>query len=256
MTSINTIASPSPSFQYVYHWERIIPAIALLLVGVGAVAWWLLASHSASQLTPPAPLAPKAEIAQATSPTTTQVISTPLADVKPQASPSVVAPAVSIQPEKPVVGTPASVVAKEIKPKEAQAPAKIQETKPSIQAAAPSGIKPGQIRVSSDTVTHVSLMQVLDEEPVEIPKGSIFLSQNKAVKVIFAGSMGKPGDAVHYRWYHDGKEVAKIVTHVSPESTTHASKFISIDAPGEWQVQMLDKHGKVLAETAFLAKIR
>ncbi|HET8706263.1 MAG TPA: DUF2914 domain-containing protein [Pseudomonadales bacterium] len=258
-----TIAQSRPAYEYEYRWERIIPVVAALIIGIALLAWgiWALFSHSEKPLAEP--------VAQTVTPDTQQITlpppvigtaSNPTAEVKP----AVVEPAPAPQMAPATAAVTASPVVAPAATNRAPAPATrtpapvVTETKKAEVDAAPepAALKPGQISVAGQGATRVTLQQVLDQEPLDLKKGSIYVGQEKAVKVIFSAELGKPGDTVHYRWFHNGKLVAKVRTKVSPEGVTHSSKFISYDAPGEWQVQMLNKNGKLVAETAFSAKTK
>lgn len=261
-----TTAQVRPTFEYEYRWERIIPAAAALIIGVAVLVWgiWSIFSGSASE---PEPVAATTQqivlpppVASTAAPEVAHTESVPpaAASIQPAApTPTITqapAPAVTNRPAAPVaaaaprVTAPAPVV-------EAKPAATVSDAKTSLDAPAPAALKPGQISVVGGA-SHVQLQQVLDQEPLDLKKGSISIGQEKAVKVVFSAEINKPGETVHYRWYHNGKLVAKVRTKVSPEGTTRGSKFISYDTPGEWQVQMLNKNGKLLAETAFSAKTR
>lgn len=254
-----------PEFETVYHWNRIIPAVASLAIGVGAVLWlWPEATpKNAPQQAATAPVETKKD-ATTPAPNESVLVDLPLHLKKPE---SLVSSAAKTGSEKPSVATSAQPSSTETaaaqntllsKPAaEANAPqsANTVALEAINEAPAPSaGIKAGQVKISSKYVKQASLSQVLDQDPLEIPKGTISLSKKKAVKVVFSADVAKANEQVNYIWYHDGKLQAKVATRTSPEAKAKSSKYISYDAPGQWQVQMTDVHGKVLAESAFSAK--
>lgn len=247
-----------PQFEYVYHWHRIIPAMASLAIGVGAVLWFWPStvsndgSQTAQTLTEPAPSKPlKAE---------SVVVDLPLQINKPAEAPTKPTAAAAPQTAANTTATSPAGSSASAKPgtvdsvPSAQAQ-KLAALKAINEAPAPSaGMKPGQVLVVDKSVKNVALQQVIDHDPLELAKGSIGLTKKKAVKVVFSANVGKSNEQVNYLWYLNGKLQAKVATLSSAEATSQASKFISYDAPGAWQVQMINADGKVLAESAFTAK--
>jgi len=249
-----------PQYEYEYRWERIIPALAALVMGGGLLFWgvWALMDDGESE--------PAAQAVVAETPNTQQVtLPPPVLEKAAPSTPVEPTPVMTAPVETPVIQqartpAPAAAPAPAAKPAPAartEIPAKAEPAKNQTSTPpAPANLKPGQISVVDSSAKQVKIQQVLDQEPLPLNKGSISLGEEKAVKVVFSGEAGKPNEFVHYRWYHNGKLVAKVRNQVSPDGMTHSSKFISVDAPGEWQVQMLNKNGKVLAEGAFSAKVR
>lgn len=236
-----------PEFEYVYHWHRIIPAIASLAIGVGAVLWFW-PSSTQDQGAPAVAAAEPAKVE--TRADQSVVVDLPVQINKPVAE---AAPVSSEKPAQPAV--PASDAKQETANQAPQKAADVAALKAINEAPAPSaGMKPGQVLVVNKSLKDVSLRQVIDHEPLELNKGSIGLTKKKAVKVVFSAKVSQPGEQVNYLWYLNGKLQAKVATRSTPEATTLASKFISYDAPGAWQVQMTNADGKVLAESAFTAK--
>lgn len=241
-----------PEFEYVYHWHRIIPAMASLAIGVGAVLWfWPSAIPGSAQ-----PVAKSAAPAKTeTQSDQSVVVNLPVQINKPAAETHsvvqssagpVIAPS-GKEPQQTVNQAAVKQVADKIQ--------QVAALKAINDAPAPSaGMKPGQVLVVNKSVKDVALRQVIDHDPLDLNKGSIAISKKKAVKVVFSAKVDKPGEQINYLWYLNGKLQAKVATSSTPESTTMASKFISYDAPGAWQVQMTNADGKVLAESAFTAK--
>lgn len=236
-----------PEFEYVYHWHRIIPAVASLAIGVGAVLWFWPSSiqdegQPVAAQTAPAKVEPKAD--QSVVVDLPVQINKPIAETAPPTSEK------TAQPSAPVSDTK-----QETASQPQQKTPDVAALKAINEAPAPSaGMKPGQVLVVNKSLKDVALRQVIDHEPLELNKGSIGLTKKKAVKVVFSAKVGQPGEQVNYLWYLNGKLQAKVATRSTPEATTMASKFISYDAPGGWQVQMTNADGKVLAESAFTAK--
>lgn len=236
-----------PEFEYVYHWHRIIPAVASLAIGVGAVLWfWPSATPNTDK-----PVAAKTEPAKVKPQTNDSVVvDLPVQINKPTAD------ATAAPVEKPAIqdGAPQSVANESV----AQALAKISDVaalKAINEAPAPAaGMKPGQVMVANKLLKDVALRQVIDHDPIELNKGSIGLTKKKAVKVVFSANVGQSGEQINYLWYLNGKLQAKVATRSTPEAVSTSSKYISYDAPGAWQVQMTNVEGKVLAESAFNAK--
>lgn len=245
-----------PEFEYVYHWHRIIPAVASLAIGAGAVLWfWPSATPGESAqasstvaTTQPAPLRAK-----------TVVVDLPLQIHKPgetvsdAATSQPVASAQTAASTQSVAATPGTV--REVSGKMAPAIADNAALKAINEAPAPSaGMKPGQVRVVDKALKDVTMHQVIDHDPMDLAKGAIGLTPKKAVKVVFSANVGKANEQVNYLWYLNGKLQAKVATRSSGDAASMASKFISYDTPGAWQVQMTNAAGKVLAESAFNAR--
>jgi hypothetical protein len=241
-----------PEFEYVYHWHRIIPAMASLAIGVGAVLWfWPSAIPGSDQ--PVAKMTAPANTG--TKPDQSVVVNLPVQINKPTAEKQAVIQASSAPVAAPSGQEPPMPASQTAGNQVADNNLHVAALKAVNEAPAPSaGMKPGQVLVVNKSVKDVALRQVIDHDPLELNKGSIGLSKKKAVKVVFSAKVDKPGEQVNYLWYLNGKLQAKVATSSTPESTTMASKFISYDAPGAWQVQMTNADGKVLAESAFTAK--
>lgn len=270
-----------PQFEYVYHWHRIIPAMASLAIGVGAVLWFWPASQSTetadtstiSQTQVAQPLKARSVVVDlplqiskpadsATNTTVSQNGSAGGVSVKSGAEKTVAEKnaAEKNSADKVVASTSnANVSAAGVS---ATATSNTSTTvavsaalKAINDAPAPSaGMKPGQIYVVDKSLKDVAIHQVLDQDPLQIDKGSISITQKKAVKVVFGANTGKPNEQINYLWYLNGKLQAKVATRSTPGATSSASKYISYDTPGAWQVQMTNANGKVLAESAFTAK--
>lgn len=239
-----------PEFEYVYHWHRIIPAMASLAIGVGAVLWfWPSATTPQAQRQTAAALtAPPSQPAPLTA--RSVVVDLPLPLGKREQSGAVDSTLNKPAPEEVEAQAPKIAEAAPV-----AVPSNANALKAINDAPAPSaGIKVGQVKVVNKSVKKAALNQILDQEPLEIPKGTISLSKKKAVKVVFSADVAAANEQINYLWYLNGKLQAKVATRSSPDARTLASKYISYDAPGQWQVQMTDVDGRVLAETAFAAK--
>lgn len=248
----------SEQVEYVYHWHRIIPAIIGLIMILLAL-YANLPGDSLDSATSTVEVVPAA--------TETQPTVTPAEEPAEPDSAATVAESGNPPPSD----APPSVEEAAVPDATIQAPAaseaRAASAAPNTSAAAePSKqlqsevpapyakLKPGQVKYSSKTIKNASLNQVLDQEPLNLNKGAIRLSEKKAVKVVFSGELSGGKQPVYYRWYHNGKLAAKVATQSSPEGKTAASKYVSYDVPGLWQVQVINSQGKVLAEAAFMAK--
>lgn len=235
-----------PEFEYVYHWHRIIPAIASLAIGAGAVLWFWPSSVSIDNNQTVASTVPAVELKAKS-----VVVDIPLQLNKPAEQPAhpQAADTLAASANKSVnQATSAAAMT-------APAKANVAALKEINEAPAPSaGIKAGKVLTSDKTIQEAALRQIIDHDPLDIPSGVISLNKKKAVKVVFSASVGKPNEQINYLWYLNGKLQAKVATRSTPEARSMASKFISYDTPGEWQVQMTNADGKVLAESAFSAK--
>ncbi len=249
----------SEQVEYVYHWHRIIPAIiGLIMILVALYA--NLPGDSLDTATSTVAVVPAA--------TETQPTATPAEEPAEPESAAGVAESGNPPPSDapPSAEEAVSPVATPQAPEASEARAASSAPKTSAPTAEPikqlqsdvpapyAKLKPGQVKYSSKTIKNASLNQVLDQEPLNLNKGAIRLSEKKAVKVVFSGELSGGKQPVYYRWYHNGKLAAKVATQSSPEGKTAASKYVSYDVPGLWQVQVINSQGKVLAEAAFMAK--
>lgn len=251
----------SDEIVYVYHWHRIIPAIiGAIMIIVAVWAKYLPGDDKATEAeVAPAPaaettlaLAPPAETPATESTTSTRPESAVVETAKAAAeAPEPAAPASAAEA---ATTKAAKASSQQEPPAKTTAKAKAQETKLPEVPAPFAKLKPGQVKYSSKTIKAAALNQVLNQESLSLDKGSIRLSQGKAVKVVFSGLLDGANQSVHYLWYHDGKLAARVATQSSPEGKTASSKYVSYDVPGLWQVQMVNSQGKVLAEAAFQAK--
>lgn len=263
-----------PEFEYVYHWHRIIPAAASLAIGIGAVLWFWptsLPSEKAMAIEEAAPVAggpikAKTVVVDLPLPTpaATSGADSTIVDSKketPAQKTSVASSTTTVQLASPVKSaapalseniTAAATAASQASTAVTQKAAALKAIN---EAPAPAaGMKPGQVKVIDGSLKSVSLRQMIDHDPLDLNKGSIGLTKQKAVKVMFSANVGKPNQPINYLWYLDGKLKAKVSTRSAGDASTLSSKFISYDAPGLWQVQMTNAEGKVLAESAFSAK--
>lgn len=279
-----------PDFEYVYHWHRIIPAAASLAIGIGAVLWFwptALPSEKVAAAKTAEPVAGGPLKAKSIVVDLPMQIVAPIANAAPTksgssnatpATPASIkssvafgnadthvagANAKTVQLASPVKEANNAVANKEVTSTKTATPGTASASEPQTVAvlkaindapAPAAGMKPGQVKIADKGVKEASLRQVIDQDPLDLNKGAIGLTKTKAVKVVFSANVGKPNEQVNYLWYLDGKLKAKVATRSTADASTMASKFISYDAPGIWQVQMTNASGKVLAESAFSAK--
>lgn len=224
--------------EYIYHWHRIIPAI----IGLILVIWGLTSS-----LWPGEGDAPAGEPAAAAqgAPAQANTIAVALPE-QPTAS----VPAQEQAQTQTVASAPAPAAAAAATPPPARPAADVRTPVPSAK------FRQGQILRPGKMASAASLSQVLDQEPLPIERGAITVGKKKAVKIVFSAKLPAGSDSAHFFWFLDGKLQAHVNGSVSPEGETRASKYVSHDAPGQWQVVLTNAQGKVLAEGAFLAKAR
>ena len=228
--------------EYIYHWHRIIPAI----IGLILVIWGLTSS-----LWPGDGDAPAEEPAAAAHAAPAQDNTTTVA-LPEQPAASAAAPTQSQAQAIASAHAPAPAAA--TSPSAAPAPARPAAD---VRTPVPSAkFRQGQILRPGKMASAASLSQVLDQEPLPIERGAITVGKKKAVKIVFSAKLPAGSDSAHFFWFLDGKLQAHVNGSVSPEGETRASKYVSHDAPGQWQVVLTNAQGKVLAEGAFLAKAR
>lgn len=64
---------------------------------------------------------------------------------------------------------------------------------------------------------------------------------------------GRAGDTLTYNWIRNGKRVARVRIPVGSDRwRSHASKNISKNMRGQWQVEVKDKRGNLLATSRFI----
>lgn len=103
------------------------------------------------------------------------------------------------------------------------------------------------------TATLTETMQGL--EPVNPIQNTDSLNANFIKLYFYTDLNGRAGDTLTYTWLRNGKKVARVRIPVGSDRwRSHASKNISKNMRGDWQVIVTDKKGKELATTHFSLK--
>jgi hypothetical protein len=264
-----------PVQEYVYHWDRIIGALAALLLLLGALGYGISAL-----LEPP------------TRPAGTEVQERQMPDEMAVAGPSrrdgaanattspagqAAAPAVTArmpgsQPsgaeprpseEKPLIGPERKSSVADASAIPSGEAADVASEPDSSAVAAHSSASSGRSNqglfrltktsIASPTVKRFLLAKdVLSNEP-HGDIGDIALNGAKYVAVSsFSEVTGQQGETLQYRWLYNGKQVLRIRVPVgSKRWRSHSTKRIYAGMKGSWRVELRNSAGELLASIDF-----
>ncbi|CBL45766.1 Hypothetical protein HDN1F_21830 [gamma proteobacterium HdN1] len=271
-----------PQYEYVYHWNRIVPIVGVIVAVAGA-ATWLWPSSTADQATPTAAVSTQEDSIPSNAGTANKIAAHPAQSaLTTSTTASATKSATSASADKHIVVNLPTISAKKPTENPAKAAPSTTESAAAVatttaqtnpkpaetananrsaalkainEAPAPAaGIRPGQIYIADKRLKDVTLQQIIDHDPLALERGSISVGKKKAVRVVFSANTGKPNEQVNYHWYLDGKLKASVATRSDHDAKSTSSKFVSYFAPGAWQVQVVDRQGKLLAASAFNAK--
>jgi len=269
--------------EYIYHWNRILGVLAALMLVVGMIAFglyaWLLAPSQ------PGMAMANGELSEPLNAAIVEVEPVPEFDRVPSSlqeldsdpvtSPAEAAlPGDSTPPEDFGVGEAIDLaqleaiealldpvrehVAEPVTP-DAGGPFPRAESSDASSEEAAQDFEEGMIRATrasivSDAVQRFSLApSVVDNEPrgrlEEIRPGAGGIARVAA----FSEVHGLDGETLHYVWFHQGREVARVRVPVrAGRWRSHSSKRVGTDELGEWRVELQDSGGAVLARIDFL----
>lgn len=269
--------------EYIYHWNRILGVLAALLLVVGLIAFglyaWLLAPSE------PGMAMVNGELSESLDAAIVQVEPAPefdrtLSSLQELDSEPVMPPADAALPgditlpegfgvEEAIDLTQLEAIEALLDPlsEDVAEPVTPDADVPLPQARpsdAPSeevvqDFEEGMIRairasIVSDAVQRFSLApSVVDNEPW----GSLEEIRPDAGGVArvaaFSEVHGLGGETLHYVWFHQGREVARVRVPVrAGRWRSHSSKRVGTDELGEWRVELQDSGGAVLARIDFL----
>ena len=269
--------------EYIYHWNRILGAVAALMLVVGLIAFglyaWLLAPSQPDMVTvngdlservDPAILGdePALELERGPSPLEEPDPEpvTPLAEV---GLPGDIAPpeevgvgeAIDLAQWEAIEALPDSTsdeVAEPVTPDAGvpppQAEASAAPSQEALQDPENGMIRASRVSIVSVAVRRFSLApSVVDNEP----RGSLEEIRPDAAGVArvaaFSEVHGIGGETLHYVWFHQGREAARVRVPVrAGRWRSHSTKRVGEDETGEWRVELQDSQGAVLARIDFL----
>jgi hypothetical protein len=110
------------------------------------------------------------------------------------------------------------------------------------------------VSIVSEAVQRFALVpSVVDNEP----RGSLEEIRPDAGGIArvaaFSEVRGFGGATLHYVWFHQGREVARVRVPVrAGRWRSHSTKRVGVDEMGEWRVELQDPGGAVLARIDFL----
>jgi len=269
--------------EYIYHWNRILGALATLMLVVGLIAFglyaWLLAPSQ------PGMVMANGELSESLNAAVVRVEPVPEFDRVPSSlqeldSDPVTSPAEAALPgdstppedfgvedafdlaqleaiEALLDPVPEDVA--EPMPPDADAPLPQAWPSDASSEEAAQDFEEGMIgatraSIVSGAVRRFSLApSVVDNEPrgrleeIRPDAGGI------ARVTAFSEVHGLGGETLHYVWFHQGREVARVRVPVrAGRWRSHSSKRVGTDEPGEWRVELQDSGGAVLARIDFL----
>jgi len=269
--------------EYIYHWNRILGALAALWLVVGLIAFglyaWLLAPSE------PGMAMVNGELSESRVPAIVQLEPAPEFDRTPSSLQELDSEPVTPPAEAPVPGDitlpeefgveeaidlaqleaiealldPVSEdVAEPVTP---DADASLPQAGPSdapseevVQDFENGMIRAARASIVSDAVQRFSLApSVVDSEP----RGSLEEIRPDAGGIArvaaFSEVRGFGGVTLNYVWFHQGREVARVRVPVRASRwRSHSTKRVGIDETGEWRVELQDSRGAVLARIDFL----
>ena len=269
-----TPPSSTPEYIYEYHWGRILLAGSLLLALILTALLIFISGDEPS--TPSRALATKESATQANSAVPGLTTSSEQSSVKPPAPtelsnhPEEVA-TINKLPATAAISKPSSQLAPEntqpnIKTIEREEqPTKIvkqsNHNKGSSETIPANAAKPTEAslqltraKLFSETVKRARLTDtVVRHEPGKQLPQTVELNQSGLSKIYFYTEvLGEAGRThVHY-WYHNGQLKAKVpITIGSDRWRCYSSKYLTATHAGNWQVQVKDRKGKLLAQGEF-----
>lgn len=210
----------SPKTVVVYHWHRIMAALAVCVAMTVLIVW------GASRLRQPVETA-------ATQPPM------PTAAAKPPSNPPVQPPL-----ENAAVAAPPPV----------EIPQAKADTPPQT-APPPSGPdKPASVVILSKNIKRLQLSNgVNDSGPVDSIESPVPMNEKGLVKVfLYMETEGLKGKVLYHDWLWKGRLIAHARIPVRRDQhTAVSSKFIDRIMVGSWEARVVDERGKVLAQTRF-----
>lgn len=108
-------------------------------------------------------------------------------------------------------------------------------------------------KVHSDRIKRFVITNgVRDKEPVGT-LGDITLNQNQVTTIYaYSEALNSKDDTLRYIWTLNGKQVAEVKVPVwSARWRSYSSKFVTSGMRGDWQVELRDQHGELLAVSEF-----
>lgn len=256
--------------QYIYHWDRIAIATALLLVLIAGAIY--LTARLLSD-----------EDAATPSNTVNEHVSAPLAETADsEASPPVAAQTTPQQPSHRMDrGATAGGV--DQRPLPDDAPAKVATEEASRSALpegtaaespassaddeidkTPSASEAGQgeaplplanfaVETPSPAVVRARFAAAIRNKEPEGDPASIKANDQGLVRVYFFTEVkNRKGSRLAYRWLHNGKRVATVNAGAWNNAwRSYSSKFVTPAQQGKWRVELVDVDGKVLAVGSF-----
>lgn len=243
----------APEYVDVILWHRVAlagGALVAILAGLAFVLFQWLANPDSDSTAPaldPNRLAPPAAIAESTPPEPViaaepaSVAAQP--DIAIQLTETAPAPQPSAPAEKPAIAS----VAQPAAPTDTRAPATAKPQDNSQRFAVTTDILSPVIKraVLTDTMRGREPGTALRSTQDLIGRGSFGLFQ-------FVEIRGRAGDTLTYLWKRNGKHYAKVKIPVGADKwRNYSSKNFTPRLHGQWQVDVIDSKGILLARTRF-----
>lgn len=243
----------APEYVDVILWHRVALVVGGLVAALAGLAFvlfqWLASpdSDSAAPALDPNRLAPPAAIAESTPPepivATESAAVTAQSDIAIQPTETETAPQPSAPAEEPAIAS----VAQPAAPTDTRAP-----------ATAKPQANPQRFVVTTDILSPVIKRAVLTDSMRGREPGTALRSTQDLIErgnfglFQFVEIRGRAGDTLTYLWKRDGKRYAKVNIPVGADKwRNYSSKNFTPRLHGQWQVDVIDSKGILLARTRF-----
>ncbi len=284
---MNKYGSGTPEYVYEYHWGRIIAVISVIAVLAGAVVVGLVLTGDDSGNTHPlvtesneaekvaAAESPQASASEPseTTPPTTVVASAPATPDKTESN-EITPKEISHQKttisetSSKTVSTTTSESAPDTEHqtlvRSSQSAANtVTDTVTDTVTAAPepnqtpaskTAPQPTKAELFTAAIKRAKLTtQVEQLEPGPALPSEFKSNPEDLAKVYFYTEvLGQAGKTHYHRWYHNGELAAKVPIAIGSDRwRCYSSKFLTSKQAGDWEVQVTDAKGRLLAKSEF-----
>lgn len=280
---MNKYGSGTPEYVYEYHWGRIIAVISVIAVLAGAVVVGLVLTgddtgkahplvtenNKAEKVTAAeSPEAPASESSETTPPTTVVAAApatpdktesneiTPkeishqettssktVSETAPESAPDTEHQTL-VRSSQSAANTVTDTVTDTVNaaPEPNQTPASKTEPQPTRAELFTAAIKRAKL------TTQVEQLEPGQALPSEF-KGN---PEDLAKVYFYTEVLGQAGKTHYHRWYHNGELAAKVPIAIGSDRwRCYSSKFLTSKQVGDWEVQVTDAKGRLLAKSEF-----
>jgi hypothetical protein len=157
-------------------------------------------------------------------------------------------------PEKGRIGSIQDTEARSL-PKINQNSDKSPKTAHDKTDSASLAVKHAAAIIFDKTVIRASLNSLLkDNEPYELVTGPIRLAENQTIELFYFNELkGIKHKVFYHNWSKDGKLVYQKQLDVkSKQLKVNSAKILAFGDKGNWQIQLVDKKGKIFSEVNFV----